>query len=62
MVGRLNAEELKDICFDLNIDYDSLGAEAHSGKVRELIRYCQSRNQLDTLISKVREMRPDLGL
>ena len=32
--------ELRDLCFDLDIDYESLPAVGKSAKARELVAYC----------------------
>ncbi len=52
-----NAEELRTLCFELNVDYDDLAGESKSGKARELVTYLNRRGrlaELPTLISKLR--------
>lgn len=51
-------EELKTLCFDLRIDYDSLGGNNKSAKVRELIKRCQREKQVEELIHLCRIIRP----
>ncbi len=50
--------ELRDLCFDLRVDYQSLPGEGKSSKARELIAHCERRGQLDVLERKCRELRP----
>lgn len=52
MRERFSMEELRDLCFNLNLDYERL--EGHTNKdafVRELITYCSRRDILDALIA-----------
>jgi hypothetical protein len=39
LVARFNEEELRDLCFDLSVDYESLVGQGKAGKARELISY-----------------------
>jgi hypothetical protein len=51
-------EELRTLCFDLGVDYDSLSAEGKTGKVRELISYIVRRDRLPELIEHLANSRP----
>ncbi len=53
-------EELKTLCFLLHIDSDAFGPVEKDPFIRELILYCERRNQVPTLISNCRDMRPDV--
>ena len=54
---RLNYEELKTFCsIDLGIDFDDLAGEGKSGKIRELILYCQRQALLAKLIAAANQM------
>lgn len=53
-----NTEEMKDLCFQLNIYYDGLDGQGKNGKIRELILYFQRRGEIRNLIDKIDEMRP----
>ena len=55
-------EELRTLCFDLYVDYDSLTAEGKEGKARELVSYFDRRGRISELIIKVSELRPDVSL
>ncbi len=49
--------ELRDLSFDLTIDYESLPAVGKSAKIRELIAYCQRHERFEELEAHVRELR-----
>jgi len=51
-------EELRDLIFDLAIDYDSLPGAAKKDKARELISFCWRRGRLPELKQAVLERRP----
>ena len=51
-------DEIESLCFDMGIDFESLGGEGKGGKVRELIAFCQRRGRDDELAAKVRAERP----
>ena len=49
LVTHFSDGELRDLCFDLGIDYESLPGEGKSAKARELVAYCQRRDRLAEL-------------
>jgi outer membrane protein assembly factor BamB/tetratricopeptide (TPR) repeat protein len=53
-----NEEELRDLCFRLDVDYDDLPGAGKAGKARELITYHERRRALPALIDMCRELRP----
>ncbi|MCB0368634.1 MAG: hypothetical protein KDD45_04100 [Bdellovibrionales bacterium] len=53
-----NLDELRTLCFSLGVDYDDLVGEGKSGKIRELILYCQRKNMLGDLVNQCSQMRP----
>ncbi|MFN2134869.1 MAG: trypsin-like peptidase domain-containing protein [Candidatus Promineifilaceae bacterium] len=55
-----NQEELRTLCFTLEVDYDSLGGSGKSAKARELVLYLNRRNQIGKLEPAVQGMRPDI--
>jgi hypothetical protein len=55
-----NLEELRTICFDLNVDFDSLAGEEKVGKARELIAYLERQGGTPKLLDRVKELRPDV--
>ncbi len=46
---RVSEDELKTICFHLQVDYESLSAVGKSGKALELIKFMERRNRLPEL-------------
>lgn len=62
LVQRLDLEELRTLCFDLAIDYDSLGGEGKAARARQLLLYLQMREELGRLTAWIRQERPDIVL
>jgi hypothetical protein len=60
LIGVFNDAELRDLCFDLGIDYESLGGEGKASKVRELIGYCERHGRLSDLLAHARQKRPHI--
>jgi hypothetical protein len=58
LVTYFSDSELRDVCFNLGIDYENLGGDAKPGKARELVAYCQRRNRLAELEATCRRLRP----
>jgi hypothetical protein len=50
---RFNLEELRDLCFGLQVDYENLGGEGKSGRARELVAHMQRRGRLSELVAAV---------
>ena len=50
--------ELRDLCFELEIDYDDLPGDGQSAKARELVSYCKRRGLLAALVACVMRDRP----
>lgn len=60
MSQNFSSEELQDIAFDLDIDYDSLPEEG-SKKVRGLIEYCKRRGRLEQLVGECEIRRKNVN-
>lgn len=60
LVERFNEDEIRTLCFDLEIDYEVLPGIGKAGKVRELVLYCIRHNRFSDLIVKLCCSRPDL--
>ncbi len=58
--SRFDLEELRTLCFALGVDFDDLRGEGKTAKARELILRMQRYRQVEKLIQKIRETRPDL--
>jgi hypothetical protein len=61
LVDRFNLEELRTLCFCVEIAYDNLGGEGIEAKVRELISYLERRGRIAELLRIVKQMRPDIS-
>lgn len=57
---RFNISELKTLCFNMQIDSESLGHAAKPDMARELILYLERRNRLGELLPAIRKLRPDI--
>ena len=55
-----NDSELRDLCFDLGVDYESLPGEGKGDKARELIAYLGRRSCIPRLIEKCDLERPQV--
>ena len=53
-------DELRDLCFTLNVDFEGLPAASKPGKARELIKFCQRHNRPNELYGAVQVKRPYL--
>ena len=53
-------DELRDLCFRLNVDYEALPAASKPGKARELIKFCQRQARVRELYGAVQSERPYL--
>ena len=53
-----SVEELRTLCFDLGVDFESVGGESKAGKTRELVAYSHRRGNLPELIAAARRARP----
>jgi len=53
-------EELRTLCFELNVDYDSLRGEGKSARIRELLLALGRNGRLPQLITQAQTERPHL--
>ena len=51
-------DELKDLALDLGIAYDELPHDTRGNLARELVAYCERKDKLDELQTRIREWRP----
>jgi hypothetical protein len=56
-----NNEELRTLCFDLEVDYESLGGEGKMGKIRELIAHMKRFHRIEELLKYLRTERPNVS-
>jgi predicted MPP superfamily phosphohydrolase len=60
LTTRFNESELQNLCFDLQVDYESLPDVGKKNKARELVAYLERRNRFLDLIKTGRRLRPDV--
>lgn len=60
LLNHFNENELEDLCFELDVNYEDLPGSARPQKVRELISYFERLRpgRVQTLETYVREKRP----
>lgn len=59
LIGRLfNDSEIRDLCFDLGIEYENLGGSSKADKVRELITFAARDGRTADLLAAVKKRRP----
>lgn len=56
----LSDNDLRDLSFDLSIDYETLSADNKASRAREIIVYCERYGMIDKLIQKCRELRSNI--
>lgn len=61
LAKHFNLQELQDLCFDLDIQYDDLPGLTQGDKARGIIQYCQRHNRLDDLIKRCMKLRPNVS-
>lgn len=53
-------EELRTLCFSLQVEYDTLPAQGKSNKARELVNYLARRDRISELLQLVQVERPSI--
>ncbi len=53
-----NLSEVRDLCFRLGIEYEDVGGEGKSEKVRELVMLAERNGRLHHLIPLLQQLRP----
>lgn len=61
LTGAFDENELRTLCFDLRIDYESLPAEGKGGKARELVAYCERHDCIAELEAAAKAREPALA-
>lgn len=54
-------DELRQLCFALNVEYDDLPGETHTAKTRELVKYMVRRNRFVDLLQECQKQRLFIG-
>ncbi len=55
-------DELKTLCFCLQVNFEELPGDGISGKAREIILYHQRRDLFDQLVAEIIKTRPNMAL
>jgi len=58
LVLHFNESELRDLCFDLGVDYENLPGQAKSDKARELLGYARRHARWEELMRHCTRLRP----
>ena len=61
LTDHFSEEELRTLCFDLGLDYESLPAQGKAGKARELVAEAARSDRLQELIAQSRSLRPHVA-
>jgi hypothetical protein len=59
LVEHFSMEELRTLCFELELEYEDLPGEGTAGKARELIGYLERRGRVQELMERGRRLRPN---
>ncbi|MGQ9733336.1 MAG: hypothetical protein ACUVX8_18925 [Candidatus Zipacnadales bacterium] len=59
IVSHFDLEELRTLCQDLGVDFDSLRGEGKEAKARELIAYLHRRSRIGYLLAVFERLRPE---
>ncbi len=60
VTDRFDDEELRTLCFDLDVDFDDLRGEGKMAKVRELITKLERRHRIADLVKVGKQIRSDI--
>ena len=58
IVEHFDDSDLRDLCFDMGIDYDDLPGQSKKDKARELIARCKRTSRIRDLLAKLKDLRP----
>jgi len=61
IIEHFDGEEIKTLCFDMGVDYDTLRGEGKEAKVRELVAFLERRGLVLELAKKCSELRPKVA-
>lgn len=56
---RFNDEDLRGLCFDLNVDYEGLAGSSKVTKTISLIEYFERMHRAEELLQTIKALRPD---
>lgn len=58
LAALFDSKELKELCFELDIDYEDLAGESRKAKILDLVAYCERHNLLIDLKAEISRLRP----
>jgi nucleoside phosphorylase len=58
IIDHFSDQELRDLCQDMGIDYESLPGEGKSAKARELVAFCERRGRISELKQRLEPGSP----
>ncbi len=61
IIAHFSNDDLRTLCFNLDIDYESLPPGGKAAKARDLITHCQNHRRLDDLVTLVLQQRPAIS-
>ena len=62
IVDTFDDEELRNLCFELRVDYDNLRGEGKASKARELVAHMDRRGEMARLLDAIKDSRPNLSI
>ncbi|MCP4361879.1 MAG: hypothetical protein GY796_28030 [Chloroflexi bacterium] len=62
LIDLFNEQDLRDLCFELRLDYENLPGLSKKDKARELIIFFDRRRRMNVLVTVFRESRPHISL
>ncbi len=60
LVASISSDELRDLAFDVGLDYDALPGDTLQSKAHELILYMERSGRVDQIVDWLRKHRPDI--
>jgi hypothetical protein len=60
LVDSFDLEELRTLCFDLGMDFESLPGQSKPAKAREMVNYWRNRHDLNPLTEAIRTERGNI--
>ncbi|MCP4416758.1 MAG: hypothetical protein GY805_09050 [Chloroflexi bacterium] len=59
LIENFSEDDIRDICFDLTIDFESLSGSNKPSKIRELVIFCEQQGYFETLVKTIYHARPN---
>ena len=59
--AHFDEEELRTLCFNLNVDFDSLPVKGKANKARELVTYLERLGRISELVEIGKRLRPNVS-